>query len=257
MVLLKAPSLTIILFQTALAPIHTVTFETNGYGGEDFEKKVAGGFTVNEPAEPTDLNVNFGGWYKDSSLTTEWDFANDKVTSDITIYAKWTAFEQVATPVIAPTNGTTFEDTLNVTITCATDGADIYYTTDGTAPTTASTKYTSSIAITESKTIKAIAVKRGMTDSEVATASYTRMVVTTVTTVPPYTGTYPIIITTAITTTTATTPPQQQLLLQQLLPLSPLHLPLKRMILQFHPRMKKKKISRKRKKHLTKTLKQV
>ena len=167
-----------------VAPIHTVTFETNGYGGEDFEKKVAGEFTVAEPTAPTDQNAVFEGWFKNSALTTAWDFTNNKVTSNVTIYAKWTPnqIEQVATPVITPASGTSFDDTLEVTITCATADADIYYTTDGTTPTAASTKYTGAIKLTDSKTVKAFAIKRGMTDSEVASADYRKN--TTVTPAP-------------------------------------------------------------------------
>ncbi|MCI5606346.1 MAG: chitobiase/beta-hexosaminidase C-terminal domain-containing protein, partial [Spirochaetia bacterium] len=61
----------------------------------------------------------------------------------------------------------------SVTITCATEGAKIYYTTDGTAPTAESTEYTAAISVTPPMTLKAIAVKSGMNDSAVASASYT------------------------------------------------------------------------------------
>ena len=60
-----------------------------------------------------------------------------------------------------------------VTISCATDGAKIYYTTDGTEPTASSTEYTAAISVTEAVTLKAIAVKDGMNDSAVASVSYT------------------------------------------------------------------------------------
>ncbi len=174
-----------------VAPVHTVTFETNDYGGEDFEKKVADGFAVKEPTEPTDPNVNFGGWYKDSALSTAWNFTNDKITSDVTIYAKWTTNQvaQVETPVITPASGTSFDDTLEVTITCATADADIYYTTDGTTPTAAGTKYTGAITLIDSKTIKAFAVKSGMTDSEVAAADYTKMEQVATPVITPASGT--------------------------------------------------------------------
>lgn len=82
--------------------------------------------------------------------------------------------EQVATPTFTPAEGT-FTEAQQVTITCATDGATIYYTTDGSTPTTSSTEYTGAITVNETTTIKAIAVKSGMADSEVATATYTKV----------------------------------------------------------------------------------
>lgn len=80
--------------------------------------------------------------------------------------------EQVATPTFTPAAGE-YNAAQSVEIACATDGATIYYTTDGTAPTAASTAYTTAIAVGSTMTIKAIAVKENMTDSEIATAAYT------------------------------------------------------------------------------------
>lgn len=59
-----------------------------------------------------------------------------------------------------------------VTISCSTEGAKIYYTTDGSEPTASSKEYTTAITVTTAVTIKAIAVKEGMNDSAVASASY-------------------------------------------------------------------------------------
>ncbi|WP_232322214.1 chitobiase/beta-hexosaminidase C-terminal domain-containing protein, partial [Brevibacillus parabrevis] len=53
--------------------------------------------------------------------------------------------------------------------------ATIYYTTDGNTPTTSSNVYTTPIPINSAMTIKAIAVKAGMTDSTVMSESYTIM----------------------------------------------------------------------------------
>lgn len=78
--------------------------------------------------------------------------------------------EKVATPTFSPASGAVDAGTV-VTISTTTAGATIYYTTDGTAPTTASTQGTT-VTIDEAKTIKAIAVKANYIDSDVATASY-------------------------------------------------------------------------------------
>ena len=80
--------------------------------------------------------------------------------------------ETVATPAFSVASGAVDSGT-SVTISCATDGAEIYYTTDGTEPTAESTEYTAAISITEAVTLKAIAVKDGMNDSAVASVSYT------------------------------------------------------------------------------------
>lgn len=82
-----------------------------------------------------------------------------------------TVLEQVAIPTFSPAAGEVTSGT-EVTISSATDGATIYYTTDGSTPTTSSTQGTS-VTITAATTIKAIAVKDGMANSEVATAEYT------------------------------------------------------------------------------------
>ena len=60
------------------------------------------------------------------------------------------------------------------TITCANAGATIYYTTDGTTPTTSSTQYTGTISgLSLMTTVKAIAVKSGWNDSPEASATVT------------------------------------------------------------------------------------
>lgn len=87
-------------------------------------------------------------------------------------YEEAEGVEIVATPTFTPAAGT-YTEAQNVTIACATEGATIYYTIDGATPTTSSTQYTAAINVAETMTIKAIAVKEGMNNSEVATAAYT------------------------------------------------------------------------------------
>jgi hypothetical protein len=61
----------------------------------------------------------------------------------------------------------------SITLACATAGADIYYTLDGSDPTVSSTKYAAPFAIDPPVTVKAIAVKDGMANSGILTAAYT------------------------------------------------------------------------------------
>lgn len=77
----------------------------------------------------------------------------------------------VDVPTFAPEAGT-YTAAQNVTIACATEGAAIYYTLDGTTPTVNSTLYENAIEITETTTINAIAFV-GETASDMATATYT------------------------------------------------------------------------------------
>ena len=77
-----------------------------------------------------------------------------------------------ALPVFNPAAGA-YTGAQQVRITDATPSATIYYTTDGTTPTTSSTQYTVPITISASTTLKALAVATGYLHSNVATASYT------------------------------------------------------------------------------------
>jgi hypothetical protein len=84
-----------------------------------------------------------------------------------------------ATVVAKPTfnKGTdTYNNDQSVTLSCTTTGATIYYTTDGSAPSSSSTPYTEAITVNATQTIKAIGIKDGLTDSEVAEATYTMVV---------------------------------------------------------------------------------
>lgn len=81
---------------------------------------------------------------------------------------------QVGNPVFQP-NGGEYTNSVSVTISNVTAGATIYYTTDGTEPTTNSTPYTAAITLNTLgiTTVKAIAVMSGLNDSAVVSADYT------------------------------------------------------------------------------------
>jgi hypothetical protein len=78
----------------------------------------------------------------------------------------------VAKPTFSPPSGT-YSSAQSVTISSATSGVEIRYTTDGSTPTASSTLYTGAINVATTQTIKAIAIKSGMTNSDVAASTYT------------------------------------------------------------------------------------
>ena len=80
-------------------------------------------------------------------------------------------YKNIANPLFAVASGSTILYGGSVGISCATDGAEVYYTTNGDTPTSASTKYTAPIVLTEATTIKAIAINGG-DESEVVSATY-------------------------------------------------------------------------------------
>src|SRR5207244_13233114 len=81
----------------------------------------------------------------------------------------------VAKPFNIP-NGGTFSQNFTFHILCSTSGATIYYTLDGSTPTTSSSVYPTGDGILLSgagtKTVKAIGVKTGLSNSAIATATF-------------------------------------------------------------------------------------
>lgn len=107
-----------------------------------------------------DVTVSPETWSATGSQTATFSYTEGSVTKTTTKSA--TVVARVADPVI------TCEANI-VTIETETLGATIYYTTDGTEPTTESTEYTEAVAILEDTTFKAYAVKASMADSHVVT----------------------------------------------------------------------------------------
>ncbi|MDO4541333.1 MAG: chitobiase/beta-hexosaminidase C-terminal domain-containing protein [Bacillota bacterium] len=121
----------------------TITISESHYGGVNFTTKTA---------KPENLYSykNFLGY--------------------IYIISNGVTTETVATPQITSADITGGK---RITISSATSGATIYYTTNGSTPTTSSTKYTGAFDIKATTTVKAIAVKSGMTNSYPAGATFT------------------------------------------------------------------------------------
>ncbi len=78
---------------------------------------------------------------------------------------------KVETPTFYPSSGT-YTSSQQVKLSTKTEGATIYYTTDGSTPSTSSRIYSGPITVDSRTTIKAFAVKEGMTKSSLASASY-------------------------------------------------------------------------------------
>lgn len=85
----------------------TVTFDLNGAGGETpAQQSLSSGAKATKPeAAPTREGYTFGGWYKEADGTAAWDFDNDTVTANITLYAKWTPVSETKFTVSFNLNG--------------------------------------------------------------------------------------------------------------------------------------------------------
>lgn len=121
---------------------------------------------VDARAVALNSNHNFGPYAKSNMASENYNFFLDLFV------VEGTATPVCATPTFNPAAGT-YTEAQNVTISCATAGATIHYTLDGTNPTANSSVYTAPIVVSETTTVKAMAVKEGMTNSSVATAIYT------------------------------------------------------------------------------------
>lgn len=112
-----------------------------------------------------------------ATLKIENGKGNQGIVGYIKITPKAGGGSTCATPTFSPAAGT-YCGSQSVTISSSTTGSTIYYTTDGSTPTTGSSHGTAgaanaSVTVSSSQTLKAIAVKDGLTNSTAASASYT------------------------------------------------------------------------------------
>lgn len=75
---------------------YTVTFNSQG-GSEVAPQAVYAGEKIVKPANPTKEKEYFVDWYKEAECTNVWDFENETVSQDITLYAKWTSIAYTVT----------------------------------------------------------------------------------------------------------------------------------------------------------------
>ena len=142
----------------------TITCETEG----------ARIYYTTDGSDPTaDSTLYTGAFTLTESATVKAIAVKDGCPASEIVTATFTKAEPAAAPVIDP-NGGSFTGEQTVTITCETEGARIYYTTDGSDPTANSTLYTGAFTLTASATVKAVAVKDGCPASEIVTAVFTK-----------------------------------------------------------------------------------
>jgi len=153
---------------------YSITYVLNG--GTNNSKNVDS-YTVEDLVKlenPTRIGFVFEGWFTDPEFTAK----NKKTqiakgsTGDITLYAKWKGNTAEA-PTASIPSGSTVKAGTKVKLSTTAAGVNIYYTLDGSTPTTDSAIYAEGIAITQNMTIKAFASGVGYLDSEVATFKYT------------------------------------------------------------------------------------
>ena len=131
------------------------------------------GFSVSSGSYEVDNNV--GIWTGDPSdaiVFTNNTSGQNRISSITVRYSTSGGTPTCAAPTFDPAGGT-FLEPQNVTISTATEGATIYYTTNDTEPSTSSDVYSEPIPVSSTTTIKAMAVKADYNNSSVASATYT------------------------------------------------------------------------------------
>jgi sugar lactone lactonase YvrE len=176
-------------------PAQTVTLTTTTPGASIY-------YTTDSSTPTTSSNLYTGPFTVSSTsnikaIAAKAGYNDSNVTS-----AAFTINGIVGTPAFSPTPGG-FGPTQSVTITSSTAGASIYYTTNGTTPTAASTLYSAAITVSSTTTLKAIAIKALYVDSAVATGTFTINGAVAAPTFSPNGGSFGPAQTVSITSTTS------------------------------------------------------
>ncbi len=152
-----------VVITSAIGPMTKIVFECIGSGDQQYGP---GGFTA-EPGDYVPIEKQ-GIWVgcADRVVFTATNFQVRATKITVTVGGDVGLFP----PHITPASGTYFGP-VDVNMSCSTEGAEIFYTTDGSTPTTSSTSFSAPFTVSEATIVKAISAKDDMV-SEVVTASY-------------------------------------------------------------------------------------
>jgi hypothetical protein len=146
-------------------------------------------YTTNGSTPTTSSTVYTGAIAVSTTTTIQAIAAGNGLSPSAVASATYTIQSAAAAPTFSPAAGT-YSSAQSVSISDSSPGVTIYYTTNGSTPTTSSTVYTGAIAVSTTTTIQAIAAGNGLSPSRVASATYTIQVAAALPTFSLPGGTY-------------------------------------------------------------------
>jgi hypothetical protein len=178
-------------------PAQSVTISTTTSGATIYYTTNGATPTTNSTVYSAPITVSSSETLE--ALAVESGYNNSAVGS-----AAYVINGTVAPPTFSPGAGS-YGPAQTVTISSATSGATIYYTTNGSTPTTSSTQYTGAVSVAASETVKALGVKTGYTNSVVGSAAYVLNGTVATPTFSPAAGTYGSLQSVKVSSTTSGT----------------------------------------------------
>lgn len=118
------------------------------------------------PTFPSFTNIDF----KIEAKATTPENVATRATTEGSFFVE--SATQTSPVIFSPDPSATYQNSVNVTLSTETDGATIYFTKDGSEPTTSSTEYTEAIPLTDTTTVKAVAIGTGLTLSPITERRY-------------------------------------------------------------------------------------